>query len=140
PCPLFSQLNFMRDFMFSREEAVIRCLTANGETFVSRGMNFNRDSSLVAIRPAKKISYLVELADRLSQVAIDDFISSFDDNLSALRGLLRKQGTVGRSWLFRILFFVDSENYESVKALVYGRSDVTVHCIEDAEASEAWPA
>jgi len=125
------------------EEAVMYCLVANGETFVAPQFDVGKGWSrpdFVAIRPAKKTVYIVEVSTAGS---LSDMARKINNRavqwVSPVRDQLLQSSTTGEDWTFQVLAFVRRDQIEWLKAKVtLPAPDVTLLTVEDAISHWQW--
>ncbi len=128
--------------MERHEEAVMYCLTANGETFVvpepDLGEGWSRPD-FIAIRPSKKKAYLVEVTTSGNPVGLVKKVNSREKQWMELyRQLLEKLGIADHTWSYGVLIFVRSDQYDWFRTKIDDRRDVTLLRLEEAMANWEW--
>lgn len=129
--------------MDRHEEAVMYCLTANGETFLASQPDIGKGWScpdFVAIRPPKKKVYVVEVTASGNPAALIEKLNGREKQwLRPLREHLEKVGIADASWSYSVLAFVRRDQRARVQSCFIDKSDVTVLCLEDAVCNWEWP-
>jgi hypothetical protein len=128
--------------MDAYEEAVLNCLAANGETFVSPepdvGDGWSRPD-FVAIRPPKRTVYVVEVTTSGNATGL---IAKVNDRerrwLGPLRTRLNTLGVADESWSYVVLVFVRSDQLDWLKGKISDMTSVRVLSVEDAFAHWEW--
>lgn len=125
------------------EEAVMYCLSANGETFVAPQFAIGGGWScpdFVAIRPPRKIVYVAEVTVSGYPTSLIQKINDRENQwLSRLREQLLDRKVIETEWFFRVLAFVRSDQLNWFKGRISEpAADVTVLAIEDAISSWEW--
>jgi hypothetical protein len=128
--------------MDHHEEAVMHCLTANGETFVASepelGDRWSRPD-FIAIRPPKKQAYVVEVSDSGYPRGLVAKVNVRENQwLKLLRQHLENRGIADATWSYRVLVFVRRDQRDYVQARIKDKSDIAVLCLEEASADWEW--
>ena len=126
------------------EEAVMHCLTANGETFVSSepdlGAGWSRPD-FVAIRPPKKRVYVVEVTASGNPVGLVEKVNAREQQwLVPLRQRLEHLGVVDAAWSYSTLVFVRADQVDWFKSRIVEKTGVIVLRLEEAVAHWSWSA
>jgi len=130
------------DAMNIYEEAVMYCLTANRETFVSPHFDIGGGWSrpdFVAIRPPKKKVYVVEVTAKGEVSRLLGKVRDRENQwFSQLREHLEAGGIVEKDWSYSVLAFIRCDQLTWFRERVAGEANVTALCLEDAIAHWEW--
>src|SRR5882762_8106892 len=130
--------------MDRHEEAVMHCLTANGETFVSPELDLGNGWSrpdFVAIRPPKKKAYVVEVTASGHPSELVEKINARENQwLRVLRQHLERAEIADSTWSYSVLVFVRRDQLEWMQNRINDKTRVTVLCLEEASSDWEWPA
>lgn len=128
--------------MDAYEQAVMSCLVANGETFVSPEMELGGGWSradFVAIRPPKRQVYIVEVTASGKPTGLLEKVNNRDKQwLIPLKSHLENRRICDNGWSYRVLAFVRRDQFEWFKPRITGSPNVTVLCVEDAITHWEW--
>lgn len=124
------------------EQAVMSCLTANGETFVAGQFDLGNGWScpdFVAIRPSKKKVYVVEVTASGNPVRLAEKVNNRDNHwLRKLREHLEERRVVASDWSYGVLVFLRHDQREWFKNRIKDHTGVSVLCLEDAISCWEW--
>jgi hypothetical protein len=124
------------------EQAVMSCLTANGETFIASQFDIGKGWScpdFVAIRPPQKKVYVVEVTASGSPVDLAEKVNSRDNQwFKNLREHLEGRGVTESHWSYEVLVFLRRDQHEWFKRRIKDRAGVSVLFLEDAMACWEW--
>jgi hypothetical protein len=123
-------------------QSVMRCLTANGETFVAHeypvegGWN---PPDFVALRPRKRTVYVVAVsaADNLFQL-VKKVVTRDEQWLAKLAPQLSRLKLVGLGWRYQVLVFIQEEQMRWFRKKVGSPKDVTILSLEQAMEHWRW--
>src|SRR6266545_656463 len=120
------------------EQSVMRCLTANGETFVAHEYAVEGGWSypdFVALRANKRAVYIVEVsaAGDLSNL-VKKILSREEQWIDKLRAQLLHLKLTDSRWRFQILVFIQEGQVNWLRGKIGSPKDVTVLSLEEAIA------
>ena len=128
--------------MDRHEEAVMHLLTANGETFVAPHYDVAEgwiSPSFVAIRPARKQVYVVEVtASGFALSLVNKLNERIEKWYAPLLLQLQRLGIAAPDWSINTLAFVRSDQMEWLKERVKDLSGVHLLSLEEASAHWNW--
>ncbi len=124
------------------EQAVMRCLAANGETFVAYEYPVEGGWSypdFVALRSRLKTVYVVEVSagGDLSKL-VKKVVAREEQWITKLRAQLSRLKLVGPDWRYQILVFIQEEQIEWFLKKIGSPKDVTVLSLEQAIEHWKW--
>jgi len=124
------------------EQAVISCLTANGETFVAPQFDIGRGWScpdFVAIRPPQRKVYVVEVTASGNPIGLAKKVNDRDNHwFNKLQKHLEERNIAGPDWSYEVLVFIRYDQRAWFKKRVKDHAGVSILCLEDAIASWEW--
>lgn len=124
------------------EQAVMSCLTANGETFVAPQFDLGNGWScpdFVAIRPPQKKVYVVEVTASGNPVGLAEKVINRENQwLKLLREHLEKRRITELDWSYRVLVFLRSDQCDDFKRRIKEPTDASILCLEDAIKCWEW--
>ena len=128
--------------MDRHEEAVMACITANGETFVAHefelGGGWSRPD-FIAIRPPKRQVYIVEVTVSGNPTKLIERVNNREAHwLAPLRPRLEELHIVDATWSYSVLLFVRRDQIDWVKQKINDLTGVRVLCLDDASADWEW--
>jgi hypothetical protein len=129
--------------MDRHEEAVMHCLTANGETFLAHEPDLGRGWSrpdFVAIRPPKKRAYIIEVTDSGKPAELVEKVNAREKQwLNFLRAHLESLDIANKTWSYGVLVFARRDQRDWLKSHINDMTDVTILCLEEAASDWEWP-